>query len=81
VTPYQEHGGAEQATNMLADMANEYLDLRNIKSLMTDIQTSGAIEKSVVKENNIPKVRIGILKEDSQGCRLSILLPGKSGSA
>jgi cobyrinic acid a,c-diamide synthase len=63
VTPYQEHGGAEQATNMLADMANEYLDLRNIKSLMTDIQTSGAIEKSVVKENNIPKVRIGILKD------------------
>jgi cobyrinic acid a,c-diamide synthase len=63
VTPHQEHGGAEQAISILADMANEYLDLRNIQSLMADIQISWANEKSIFKDNKVFRVRIGILKD------------------
>ena len=63
VTPHQEHEGAEEATRMLAEMANEYLDLNKIESLMADVQLPGADEKSIAKNITMPKVRIGILKD------------------
>jgi cobyrinic acid a,c-diamide synthase len=63
VTPHQEHDTAGQATRMLAGMANEYLDLPKIESLMADIQLSVASAKSAVKDVSAGKVRIGILKD------------------
>ena len=63
VTPYQEHEGAELATGMLAGMADQYLDLQKIESLMADVQAFGKGMKPVVKDSAGPKVRIGILKD------------------
>lgn len=63
VTPHQEHEGAEEATQMLAAMANEYLDLQKIESFMADVQLPGAYDKPGAKHITAPKVRIGILKD------------------
>jgi len=63
VTPHQEHQGAEQATGMLADMANKYLDLQKIEAFMAVVQTVGTDEKPMLKNITGPKVRIGILKD------------------
>ena len=63
VTPHQEHEGAEQAASMLADMANKYLDLQKIESLMAEVLLPGAREKVRIKEKKVPEVRIGILKD------------------
>ena len=51
LTPHQEHAGADQATVMLADMAEKYLDLNAIEDLMADIgryrvNTPGVLSKS-----------------------------------
>jgi len=63
LTPYQEHEGAEQATGMLADMANEYLDLPKIESLMADVQRDRAREDSRPGIFTGSRARIGILKD------------------
>jgi len=63
VTPYQEHAGAEQATGMLADMANAYLDLQKIEGLMQDVQVPGTRKKRGARAVTPPKVGIGILKD------------------
>jgi cobyrinic acid a,c-diamide synthase len=63
LTPHQEHESAEQATGMLVDMANEYLDLPKIESLMADVQMPRAREKSRTRETAASKARIGILKD------------------
>jgi cobyrinic acid a,c-diamide synthase len=63
VTPYQEHDGAEQATGMLAAMADEYLDLQKIEGLMADVQALGTGMKPLLKDAAGPRVRIGILKD------------------
>lgn len=63
LTPHQEHAGADQATIMLADMAEKYLDLNTIEDLMADIdmfETAGA--GSAPLESSA-RVRIGILKD------------------
>ncbi|KPK36990.1 MAG: cobyrinic acid a,c-diamide synthase [Nitrospira bacterium SG8_35_1] len=65
VTPYQEHESADQAARMLADMADEYLDLEKIESLMADIQVLAPREKQRGKDISPSKVRIGILKDAS----------------
>jgi len=63
VIPHQEHDTSDQATFMLADMANEYLDLPKIESLMVDIQLHAASARSTVKDITVGNVRIGILKD------------------
>ena len=63
VTPYQEHETPGQATRMLADMANEYLDLPKIESLMSNIPFPAVNEKPHDREKSLPRVRIGILKD------------------
>jgi len=63
VTPHQEHEGAEQATGMLVDLANKYLDMQKIKSLMSEVQVPGESERAVIKDSRAPQVRIGILKD------------------
>jgi cobyrinic acid a,c-diamide synthase len=63
VTPHQEHESAEQATRMLADMANEYLDLPKIEKIMVGIKLPVTHEKSISKHKTVPIVRIGILKD------------------
>lgn len=62
VTPHQEHEGADQATIMLADMADKYLDLKTIENLMADIHMSEIGARSTTCESSA-KVRIGILKD------------------
>ena len=65
VTPHQEHEGAEQATSMLGDMADKYLDLQKIASLMAEVQVPWLIERAAINDSSsrAPKVRIGILKD------------------
>ena len=63
VIPHQEHDTSDQATFMLADMANEYLDLPKIESLMADIQLHAASATSTVNDITVGNVRIGILKD------------------
>ena len=62
VTPHQEHEGSDQATIMLADMAEKYLDLNAIGDLMADIGTFEAGTGSTPLESPT-RVRIGILKD------------------
>jgi cobyrinic acid a,c-diamide synthase len=62
VTPHQEHEGADQATVMLADMADKYLDLKTIENLMADIRPLETGVRSTAR-NPSAKVRIGILKD------------------
>jgi len=62
VTPHQEHQGPELATRMLAELANEYLDLEKIEAIMADVSISGEIRKPLTRDNPA-KVRIGILKD------------------
>ena len=63
VIPHQEHDTSDKATFMLADMANEYLDLPKIESLMADIQLHTASATSTVNDITVGNVRIGILKD------------------
>lgn len=62
VTPFQEHEGAEQATGMLADMAEKYLDLDTIRNLMMDVSFT-AEDLHRPSKYKSAKVRIGILKD------------------
>lgn len=63
VTPHQEHESAGLATTMLADMANKYLDLPQIESLMADVPMVVQNEELLTSESKSPTVRIGILKD------------------
>jgi len=63
VTPHQEHEGAEQATGMLVNVADEYLDLQKIESLMADAQVPGGSKKLRAMDIKARKIRIGILKD------------------
>jgi len=63
VTPYQEHEGAGQATALLVEMAEKYLDLQEIKNIMAEIVLPNPPEVFITKDGRVPKVRIGILKD------------------
>jgi cobyrinic acid a,c-diamide synthase len=63
VTPHQEHETPGQVTQMLAGIANEYLDLPKIESYMADIPLRAAEEGPCEKEKSVPGVRVGILKD------------------
>jgi cobyrinic acid a,c-diamide synthase len=62
VTPHQEHEGSDQATIMLADMAEKYLDLKAIEDLMADIGMPETETGSIPLESSA-RVRIGVLKD------------------
>ena len=62
VTPFQEHEGADQVIAMLADMAEEYLDLNTIENLMEEIPLPETDTRSIPSESSA-KVRIGVLKD------------------
>jgi cobyrinic acid a,c-diamide synthase len=61
VTPHQEHDSAVQTTGLLAEVAEENLDLQAIENLMSDMQLP-AIESPVIETPEHP-VRIGVLKD------------------
>jgi len=62
VTPFQEHEGADHVTGMLADMAEEYMDLDVIANLMGKNPRSG-IDATTRSSKSSTKVRIGVLKD------------------
>jgi cobyrinic acid a,c-diamide synthase len=62
VTPHQEHEGADQATVILADMAEKYLDLTTIENFMSEISQPETDVSSASRVSSA-KVRIGILKD------------------
>ena len=63
VTPHQEHETPDQAARMIANIADEYLNLRQIENLMVDIPLPAAEEESDDRKSSIPRVCIGILKD------------------
>lgn len=63
VTPHQEHQAAGGSIRMLADMANQYLNLPAIANLMTQVERPVIREKSGSSHITGAKVRLGILKD------------------
>jgi cobyrinic acid a,c-diamide synthase len=62
VTPFQEHEGAVQVPELLAEMAESRLDLDKIENLMAELDLPTLAEEEMHSAKS-PKVKIGILKD------------------
>ena len=63
ITPHQEYDGAELASNKLADIADQHLDLKRIEEVMNEIPLAAQKEAGESQISSSTSVRIGILKD------------------
>jgi cobyrinic acid a,c-diamide synthase len=63
ITPYQEYDDAELASDRLADIAVEHLDLGRIEGIMGDISLAALQTTPPAENKRTAEVRIGILKD------------------